>query len=642
MSLPKNFTDLATAYSSPADSFLNIIGVVVDLMPPTVTTKGQYMLTFKLLDERLRDSLYGNEGLRVRFFRPELQKLPNVHQHGDVVLLRNIKISTFHQQQIALSNFQTEVTVFPSASIPGPNFEIAYQGKQRLQSLGVPLDVNKLSLEEQQYVIALKREMGATVQGTAGSATTHRNNARPAPPLEAPTGPAAIVKYQGQDLSAPDPKRPKLGKKVKLISELEHMQFADIYAQVVKKFPTHLGTCELYVTDYTENKGMFLYTAPEEESDRERDGDTFGYSGAPKRSWPGPWGQLVLKINVRNPHADYANKEVSEGNFLLLKNVKIKSYDKLEGDMWPDDKNPGEVKINKLKDFQMSGISDILERRDKYWAARGTKLTEAEQQPEKKKPTKAGRKREKKQHETEQAAGVVGSGKPKTGKAVSGAQNGTFNSAAKADINPHLRCSHEEVPISSVKHVVDPTNERHTNKTREGTSYVLPFVNAKYRSRVRVVDYEPTQLEEFAVPDLPDDDNKSDTSQMMDYESSAKHEWSFSLQLEDASKPKASIAAEDRVWVEVMHAEAQYLFGNDMDDPKDLTTDQRLLSQLREKLWILWGDLEGKSDGEQISNRPFECCLAEYGVEMDDDDPEKASAPLGYKRMYSMFGVTIL
>ena len=78
-----------------------------------------------------------------------------------------------------------------------------------------------------------------------------------------------------------------------------------------------------------------------------------------------------------------------------------------------------------------------------------------------------------------------------------------------------------------------------------------------------------------------------------------------------------------------------------MDDPKDLYHNHRILSKLREKLCILWGNLEEKKDDQQLSNRPFECCLAEYGIEMDDDDPQKASQHFGWIRMYSMEGVTI-
>jgi hypothetical protein len=73
---------------------------------------------------------------------------------------------------------------------------------------------------------------------------------------------------------------------------------------------------------------------------------------------------------------------------------------------------------------------------------------------------------------------------------------------------------------------------------------------------------------------------------------------------------------------------------------------------LRERLFILWGNLEEIQNGDgndeqkmkqELSNLPFECCVMEYGVEMDEDDPERGIGPIGaWKRFYGLFGATIL
>lgn len=112
MSLPKTYTDLDNAYNAMPNSFLNIVGVVVDLMPVAVTQKGQYMLTFKLLDPKLRDAISGNEGLKIRFFKERAEDLPRVEKVGDVVLLKNTKMMSFQGQIMALSNHQTQVSRF--------------------------------------------------------------------------------------------------------------------------------------------------------------------------------------------------------------------------------------------------------------------------------------------------------------------------------------------------------------------------------------------------------------------------------------------------------------------------------------------------------------------------------------------------
>jgi hypothetical protein len=118
--------------------------------------------------------------------------------------------------------------------------------------------------------------------------------------------------------------------------------------------------------------------------------------------------------------------------------------------------------------------------------------------------------------------------------------------------------------------------------------------------------------------------------------------------------------------------EAQHLLGNAVDDPADLRENTPLLNQLREKMYILWGDLEerkrskdddgdgddddmqgaakrAKLDGEQQQQReqeqegapgnlPFNCCLQEYGVLREGGRLEEVG---DWERQFMMFGVTI-
>lgn len=156
-------------------------------------------------------------------------------------------------------------------------------------------------------------------------------------------------------------------------------------------------------------------------------------------------------------------------------------------------------------------------------------------------------------------------------------------------------------------------------------------------------------------------------------ESQPRWEWSFALQLEEITKrPKNDDGAADgsgssRIWLHVGHSEAQFLFGNDVADPSDLRQDSGLLTQLREKLYILWGDLEERKrkevedervakrlklaagaekqakqeqeqQQEEPSNLPFNCCLQEYGVLQDGGSAEELA---DWERQYMMFGVVI-
>jgi len=148
--------------------------------------------------------------------------------------------------------------------------------------------------------------------------------------------------------------------------------------------------------------------------------------------------------------------------------------------------------------------------------------------------------------------------------------------------------------------------------------------------------------------------------------STPQWEWSFALQVEEvtsqvATSVGAGVAARrppSRMWLNVSHLEAQHLFGNAVDDPTDLREDATLLNQLREKLYILWGDLEeqkrkedaeervakrAKLDGEveqgqQPSNLPFSCCLQEYGALREGG---RADEVADWERQFMISGVTI-
>jgi len=164
-----------------------------------------------------------------------------------------------------------------------------------------------------------------------------------------------------------------------------------------------------------------------------------------------------------------------------------------------------------------------------------------------------------------------------------------------------------------------------------------------------------------------DDDNKSEYSVDMTWqESSPRWEWSFALQVEEVSPALATAKnapPPNRIWLNVSHMEAQHLLGNEVDDPADLRENTALINQLREKMYILWGDLEERKrsededgDGEQAaakrvklgeeqrheqqpSNLPFNCCLQEYGVLREGGKSEEIA---DWERQYMMFGVTII
>lgn len=605
---PKGFVDLATAYKKPEHTFVNIIGVVVDLMQPTLARSGEHTITFKLLDYRLSMALEGSQGLTCRSFKSDGDHLPKVRNIGDVVLFRNIKIMTWAGARVAMSHFSTACIVFPGMAIPDRSFAIAYVNNQKVERLGIPKDVDNFNLQEQDYVIRIKEDMRPRVNHSLERVAT-----RPLPQDSTTELPVAKRAKVSGGLSS-------FGTKFRLIEDLRDWQFADLVGFVVKCHTAQYG-CDLYITDYTANEELRAYAAPEDNPCSERDGDTFGYNNQTMKSWPGPYGHLVMKINVKPPHAAFATNNVKEGCIVLLRNVKrrISGATNLEGDMWPEREDPNRIKIAIVNDTSGPECQSMIQRKEKYWKIRAAK-TEAGQAAEQKR-SKNQKKREKKERKAAQAGMRAAS-------------------AIDANQNQHVRCNHHEgLSLMTVRDVQDPENIWHFNETPAGFSYTLPFINARYCTKVRVVDYHPKALEDFAVHVGAEGSSLDPDEWIM--EGSPKYQWCFSLLLEDAAKgPKAE---EDQLWAHVQHSEAQFLLG-DMPDPDDLQHRPELLRQLREKLFILWGNLEEKSDGDALSNKPFQCLLEEYGIEKDSDDPswhDGLESRERWQRMYRMVGTTI-
>ena len=90
--------------------------------------------------------------------------------------------------------------------------------------------------------------------------------------------------------------------------------------------------------------------------------------------------------------------------------------------------------------------------------------------------------------------------------------------------------------------------------------------------------------------------------------------------------------------------------------PDSLRENPQALAELKEKLFILWGDLEERKNanpamfsadgGESVSAKPFTCCIKEYGVKItprarnmahDENNPDS----FGWERRFRMFGTTI-
>ena len=118
--------------------------------------------------------------------------------------------------------------------------------------------------------------------------------------------------------------------------------------------------------------------------------------------------------------------------------------------------------------------------------------------------------------------------------------------------------------------MVGPNNDQET---------VSPFTNFRYRAHVRVVDYHPDQIEDFAVGRRGSDfdvlsdysggedtDPEEDMRHFRDGKGFAKHfwEWRFQLQVEDGNAQ----GSKERMWLVVDNQSAQMLLGLEEDATK--------------------------------------------------------------------------
>jgi len=130
-----------------------------------------------------------------------------------------------------------------------------------------------------------------------------------------------------------------------------------------------------------------------------------------------------------------------------------------------------------------------------------------------------------------------------------------------------VRCSYPDEPTVSLSRILKPRILNH-----EGEDRVAPFTVCKYRADVRVVDYFPHKLEDFAVgyrsseyEMLSDYSGNEDSDPEEDRRiwgqgkgfSKDTWEWRFALQVEDASTKDSK----DRLWLIVDNYSAQLLLG---------------------------------------------------------------------------------
>jgi protection of telomeres protein 1 len=99
-----------------------------------------------------------------------------------------------------------------------------------------------------------------------------------------------------------------------------------------------------------------------------------------------------------------------------------------------------------------------------------------------------------------------------------------------------VRAANPEVQLSTADEIVN--NPARKVKKPNGEEFVLPFVNAKYRTRVRVVDFSPEDLTDFSKSITDSAWNNMFENMAFEHRHSEdRWEWFFPLLVEDAVIP---------------------------------------------------------------------------------------------------------
>ncbi|KAK0614280.1 hypothetical protein B0T14DRAFT_528168 [Immersiella caudata] len=672
-SLPPDFVEIRDIDGDKMGKFVNVVGIVKDCRLPIPTAGKDFKCTLRIFDASTDGS---GEGIDMVIFRPEAE-MPEFGAR-DVVVLHKAKVQRYRSDAIVslISHHTTKFSVFKAGSIPKPPNSAKpalVQGHKR-DSLQPSEAVNR-------YVSYL----------------LHKTDAYDVPDE---------AEFQEKAAASRNINTTKF----RLLKDVSDGIFCDIIAEVARKPFDGGDKMTLYVSDYTENN-YFFHSTWEGIQDivSKAASDPYGYtratqddSGKEKDEWVGPYGKNAIQITCWEPHASLVRSDVSAGDWVRIRNLCIK-YGKddqnLEGVLRGDQRYPDKLNIEVMGNSDPENADDRLKeamrRRRDYHREKKRQMKEqvnqlqaaqaagqkrkqslgADQEPEKKTRNQKKKERNRRKALGQQRAQQEQDETP-------GASEGGEYLELPGDLNKSITCeSHPGTHISTIGSIL---RSSHRGFEETGQKLTLPFVCAKYRACVRVVNFHPSSLEKFAcsheatryegfISDEESDSEGGTSDDSMDEGDGRRvWEWRFALQLEDARHPG------QRVWTVVDNFNAQCLTGL---DASDLRHDRRKLEQLRSRMFLLWGNLEeakseaaearkkpvakkqsvpqlerpplDSSDREDngvssswessVSNLPFICCIQQYGVcvtrassPTDDTAPKQE-----WTRVFGLLGTKI-
>ncbi|KAL7949095.1 hypothetical protein V8C42DRAFT_313274 [Trichoderma barbatum] len=689
-SLPNGFISVREIldHKRGVGNLLNVIGVVKDFRAPVPTRRSDWKCEIRLYDGSVEDD--SSDSLTISIFRPE-NEMPDP-SIGDVIVLYQAKLQLHAESLSLITHWKTDIYLYSASQIPPPpegaSKALHPQPRKTNHSPGQAVH---------EYVSSLYHSID-----------------KKSLPTEA----------EFQDMKA---RSANLSGKSKELKDVRDGTFVDVVVQLVKQ-PYDTGDkITLWVSDFTENSGFFNFAFKGLGDLGGQATDPYGYGatlpyGAGAGEWKGPFGKRCMQVTCFDPHTSFIRERgLSTGSWVMLRNLQIKygrNAANLEGFL-REDRASSSIKINitqmdttdtespdprlkealrRKRDYERETKALLHDISDAAIAGRKRKSDMAGmflQQIEKPKKTKKTKPKPKKKIKVQEASVLSKLTKTAPEQEEStvmspdtSVETSVESSTAASTAYSEVKCENEKKAISTIGEILDPVYLE-TDVNGEQVKLRLPFVNMNYRTNVRVVNFMPPDLEDFAQPkksteyamlsdnEESDADSDMEVDEAIDRSTVREWEWRFFLELEDANTPGDDEGERKTIWVAVNNSSAQCLVNL---DASDLQEDQETLEALRQRLFLLWGDLEEKksqeeeskrqaaltnrgvnrpplhsSDDEssrppkqdvapsQVRSRPFACCIHQYGVEVPEEDPLKADAGEGkrWQRMFGLFGTRI-
>jgi hypothetical protein len=577
-------------------------------------------------------------GIRFVIFRPEAD-MPQVSV-GDIVVLTSVRVHKYLSDPLSLiTNRNTSIRVYTASKIPQPP-----QSAQPALLPSIKRDSHRPTAQENAYVSHLYHKFDKY-----SLPDEHEFQQRAAQSLN-------------------------VKQKFSLLKDVQEGRFYDLVVQVAREPYTTYDMTTLYVSDYTENPNFHLQMWPGLSESAPGGGDPYGYTSGnvepPKTDWIGPYGKMSLQVTCYEPHSTYVREEVTAGQWIALRNVQVKygsdgSF--LEGFL-RGERNASNARINVtvLETADRETIDPRLKEAIRRCRDYGKKKKQQIQEVKAAQVAGLKRKASAPSEQEERAPKSNSKGRRKAKRAAKQQQQKEkhTNGQLRLELNDQVTCEAHDTPYSTIESILEPPLYE-TTINNQTAALAMPFTCAKHKTQARVVDFFPPSLEDFAcgrkhtefdmLSDNEDDDDSASSSSDDEGTRNASHvwEWRFALQLEDSAPPGTDTkeaGSRSRLWVFVDNLEAQCLTGL---DATDLRQDPATLAQLRERMFTLWGDLEehkeraagqkqqktklaetgnmrdprrekppmesdaeeeGEESGVVVSNKPFACCIKQYGV----------------------------